>query len=522
MRRRFVSAGFAHLAVILLLLAFVFPAPVAAQETRGRITGRITDTSKAIVPGATVTVTDVARGTTATSVTNEQGRFLINYLLPGTYSLNVELTGFKKHVQEQIVLQMAQTLDLPIILEVGALEEAVNVTAEITTVNTSDASMGLVVDQKRLEALPLIHGDPYKIMGLASGLSHSGSQRLDRPYEPTHIIGYAYDGTRSNRSDLLIDGAPSTATANANEVIASYVPPSDLVQEFKVQTATFDAQFGNTEGGVTSMSIKSGTNRFHGTAYYFAEPVSWGANDFFGKARGQDRIDSSSDRPGFSITGPVKIPGIYDGRDKTFFTFGYERIKDIRPRFDLGGDSWVPTEALRRGDFSEYSSNITIYDPLTRVPTGTGQYVGQAFPGNVIPDNRISPIAKKILEYYSLPKNPGLQGNITDSELPETAMYNTLTGRLDQQFSASNRMFARYSYYKRDSTYNDYLSSAATETTFQFVSYQFVVDDVHVINPTTVLNVRYGYNRFDRNQGYQDQVYGFDQTELGFPGGTTR
>jgi len=518
MRRRPVPAGFACLAVVFLLMALVSPASIAAQETRGRITGRITDTSRAIVPGATVTVTDAARGTTSTSVTNEQGRFLINYLLPGTYSLTVELTGFKKHVHAQIVLQMAETLDLPIVLEVGALEEAVNVTAEITTVNTSDASMGLVVDQKRLEALPLIHGDPYKIMGLASGLSHSGSQRLDRPYEPTHIIGYAYDGTRSNRSDLLIDGAPSTATANANEVIASYVPPSDLVQEFKVQTATFDAQFGNTEGGVTSMSIKSGTNRFHGTAYYFAEPVSWGANDFFGKARGQDRIDSSSDRPGFSITGPVKIPGIYDGRDKTFFTFGYERIKDVRPRFDAGGDSWVPTEALRRGDFSQYSSNITIYDPLTRVPTGNGQYVGQPFPGNVIPDNRISPIAKKVLEYYSLPKNPGLQGNITDSELPETAMYNTLTGRLDQQFSASNRMFARYSYYKRDSTYNDYLSSAATETTFQFVSYQFVVDDVHVINPTTVLNVRYGYNRFDRNQGYQDQVYGFDQTELGFPG----
>ncbi|MCK7496796.1 MAG: hypothetical protein MZW92_42330 [Comamonadaceae bacterium] len=145
-------------------------------------------------------------------------------------------------------------------------------------------------------------------MGLAPGLAHSGSQRLDRPYEPTHIVGYAYQGTRSNRSDLLIDGAPSTATANANEVIATYVPPSDLVQEFKVQTATFDAQFGNTEGGVTSISIKSGTNRFTGSAYYFAEPYKWGANDFFGKARGQAIVESSSDRPGFTIGGPVHHP----------------------------------------------------------------------------------------------------------------------------------------------------------------------------------------------------------------------
>ena len=208
--------------------------------------------------------------------------------------------------------------------------------------------MGLVVDQQRLASLPLIHGDPYKIMGLAPGLAHTGDQRLDRPFEPTHVIGYAMDGTRGNRSDLLIDGLPSTATANANEVIATYVPPSDLVQEFKVQTATFDSQFGNTEGGVTSMVIKSGTNRHSGSAYYFAEPSSWGANDFFGKARGQAKVESNSNRPGGTLGGPIF-------RDKTFYMVGYERITDQRPRFDLTGDPWVPTEALRNGDFSAYS-----------------------------------------------------------------------------------------------------------------------------------------------------------------------
>ena len=516
MERRATPASFVRWAVAVALMALVLPAALYAQETRGRITGRVTDSSKATVPGATVTVTDATRGTTVSAATNEHGLFQVSYLLPGTYRVTIELTGFKKWTQENVILQLGQTVDLPISLEVGALEESVSVTAESPVVNTSDGSMGLVVDQARLASLPLIHGDPYKIMGLAPGLAHSGNQRLDRPYEPTHIIGYAYDGTRSNRSDLLIDGAPSTATANANEVIATYVPPSDLVQEFKVQTATFDAQFGNTEGGVTSMTIKSGTNRLHGSAYYFAEPSSWGANDYFGELRGQPKIKSSSDRPGFTVNGPVKIPGLYDGRDKTFFTFGYERIKDIRPRFDISGDSWVPTEALRNGDFSEYSSLVTIYDPLTRVPSGSN-YVGTAFPGNKIPANRISPIAKNVLEYYSMPKNPGLVGNINDSTLPETANYNTITGRVDQKITNNNRMFGRYSWYKRDSTYNDYLNSLATQTMFQFVSYQAVVDDVHIFNPTTVLNVRYGYNRFDRISGYQDQVYGFDMTKLGFP-----
>jgi hypothetical protein len=516
MERKRTPASFVPWAVAFLFMALVLPASLHAQETRGRILGRVTDTSKAVIPGATVTVTDATRGTTATSTTNDAGLFQVNYLAPGIYKVTVELVGFKKYVQEGVPLQISENLNLAIVLELGALEETVSVTGESPLVNTSDANLGLVVDQARLASLPLIHGDPYKIMGLAPGLAHSGSQRLDRPYEPTHIIGYAFDGTRSNRSDLLIDGAPSTATANANEVIASYVPQSDMVQEFKVQTATFDAQFGNTEGGVTSMSIKSGTNRLRGTAYYFAEPYKLGANDFFGKARGQAMIESNSNRPGFTIGGPVRIPKLFDGRDKTFFMFGYERITDKRPRFDAGGSVWVPTEALRNGDFSAYSSNVTIYDPLTR--QGTTTFIGQPFAGNVIPANRISPAARKFLEYYSLPKNPGLVGNIYDSTLPElTDPYYTYTGRVDQKISNSNRMFARGSYYLRNSVYNDYLNSIATHTLFSFVSYQAVVDDVHVFNPTTVLNVRYGYNRFDRISGYRDEVYGFDETQVGFP-----
>ena len=262
-------------------------------------------------------------------------------------------------------------------------------------------------------------------MGLATGLAHSGDQRLDRPYEPTHIIGYAFDGTRSNRSDLLIDGAPSTATANANEVIATYVPPSDMVQEFKVQTATFDAQFGNTEGGVTSMSIKSGTNRLHGTVYYFAEPKSLGANDFFGKARGQARPDSSSNRPGFTLDRPGPHPGaLQRERTRPSSSVGYERIKDVRPRFDVAGRLVGPDRgAAQRRLLRVLVEFITIYDPLTRVPRRHGQFVGQPFPGQRHPGQPDQPrVAKAILEYYCLPKNAAASaGNIYDSTLPETA-----------------------------------------------------------------------------------------------------
>ena len=525
MQRKLTAASFVPWAVAFLLMALVLPASLHAQETRGRITGRVTDTTKATVPGASVTVTDVSRGTTVSATTNEQGLFQVNYLLPGTYTVTVELTGFKKHIQGNVQLQISETRNLPVVLEVGGIQEAVSVSAEAVTLNTTDGSMGLVVDQQRLASLPLIHGDPYKIMGLATGLAHTGDPRLDRPFEPTHIIGFAFDGTRGNRSDLLIDGLPSTATANSGAnannaftVIATYVPQSDLVQEFKVQTATFDSQFGNTEGGVTSMAIKSGTNRLHGSAYYFAEPSSLGANDVFGNARGQSKIESNSNRPGFTIMGPVL-------KDRTFFTFGYERITDQRPRFDIAGTSWVPTEAMRNGDFSAYSSQIKIYDPLTRTSIGGGQYTGTQFPGNIIPANRIDPVAKAILSYYSLPKNPGTNpatgpaGNISDATLAEqTKAYNTITARVDQKVSEKNRMFGRFSWYQRDSHYDNYLGSAASGTLFQFISWQGVVDDVHVFNPTTVLNVRFGYNRFDRNSDMElPEAIGFDLTKIGFP-----
>jgi hypothetical protein len=509
-----------RLGIVLLVVvaALVAVQATSAQETRGKITGRVTDTSKAVIPGATITVTDVARGTTANATSNEQGLFQVSYLLPGTYTVAVELTGFRKHVQQNVIVEIGATVNLPVALEVGGVQESVSVSAETPLVRTSDANLGLVVDQARLASLPLIHGDPYKIMGLATGVTFSGNTRLDRPFEPSHITNYAYDGTRGLRSDLLIDGVPSTATANANEVIATYVPPSDLVQEMKVQTATFDAQFGNTEGGVTSMSIKSGTNKLRGSAYYFAEPSSMGANDYWGALRGQPKIKSSSNRPGFTVGGPIRT-------DKTFFMFGYERITDQRPRFDIAGTSWVPTEALKNGDFSAYSSYVTIYDPATRVASGSN-WVGTAFPGNKIDPARIDKVAKAILaNYYPSPKNPGTDpakgpaGNITDSTLPEkTQAYNTVTGRIDQKISDKNKMFGRFSWYQRDSNYNDYLGSLASGTWFQFKSYQAVVDDVHVFNPTTVLNVRYGYNRFDRNADMQYQeTRGYDLTQIGFP-----
>lgn len=502
--------------ILALLLSFE---SAAAQETRGTIRGTVTDPNNAAVPGASVKITDTARGTSVNLTTNADGFYQALYLIPGNYQIVVETNGFKKSVRDNVQLQISQILQADFALEVGGTQETVTVSSDLPDLNTENASLGQVIDAQRIANLPLIHGDPYKLIGLSPGVTHTGSQRLDRPFEPTHIVGYAIDGTRGNRSDLTIDGAPSTSTANANEVIASYVPPTDIVQEFKVQTATFDAQFGNTEGGVTSISIKSGTNAVNGSLYYFAEPKSWGANDFFGNARGQERPDSKSDRFGGYISGPVYIPWLYNGKDKSFFLFGYEGIRDSRPRFDAGAAVWVPTPELAAGNFSAY--NVTIWDPLTRINTGTSSspvYTAQqSFAGGIIPSNRINPVARAVLQYWAKPKNAGLVGNIFDSTLTEkTDPYDNYTFRVDQNITSSNRLFVRGSYYDRSSIYNDYTSSPYSGVNFLFKARQGVIDDVHTFNSTTFLNVRYGYNRFIRGQDQEPDAQGFDLTQLGF------
>src|SRR5262245_23866995 len=272
MRSRKTKAFQVCVLVTSLISAIFTIVAFGGQETRGTITGKVVDANKGVVPSASVKITNIAMGTSLSVATNDSGSYVAPYLVPGSYQIVVEVTGFKKYVRSNVEVRIGETLDVPIVLETGGTEESITVTAAAQQLDTETGSMGQTVDNRRVAELPLVHGDPYTMIGLAPGVTFARSQRLDRPFEPTHIVGFTMDGTRANRSDLMIDGAPSTATANGNEIIASYVPPTDIIQEFKIQTATFDAQFGNTEGGVTSISIKPGGNTLHGTAYFWGEP----------------------------------------------------------------------------------------------------------------------------------------------------------------------------------------------------------------------------------------------------------
>jgi hypothetical protein len=513
------TGAFRVLAMIGLLAGLASTA-ANAQDARGTVSGTVRDPSRSIIPGATVTVTNVAMGTSVTAVTNESGLFEAPYLIPGEYTVSVELAGFKKYLRQGLELRIADRLQLEIELEIGGAVEEVTVAAAPELLETSTASLGNVVDARRIAELPTPHGDPYALIGLAAGVSYTGSTRLDRPFEPTHIVGYAMDGTRGNRSDLTIDGVPSTATANAGEVIASYVPPPDMVQEFKVQTATFDASFGNTEGGVTNLSIKSGTNAFHGTAYYNKTPKGLFANDFFANANDIPLADFTYNRYGGMAGGPVMLPG-YDGRRRTFFTYGFEGIHEARPRNN--GTPTVPTEKMRNGDFSELlalGSQYQIYNPFTRRLLPSGRIQSDPFPGNIIPANLINPVARAALEYIAHPLTAGNAdgtGNLQQPSLPETIKYATNTIRVDHVVSNRQRVYGRFSWYDRNSNYNNYFNNLATGEWFKFISRQAAFDHVYVFNNSTVMNVRYGYNWFVRGTDTNPANHGFDLTSLGFP-----
>jgi hypothetical protein len=525
-------------------MVLLAPFTVGAQEARGTITGKVVDPTKAVVAGATVKVTNIAMGTTLNLRTNEDGFYQAPYLIPGTYQVTAEATGFKRFVRDGVVVRVNDTIQIDVDLEVGSMDQTVTVTADAPLLDTTSGSMGAVVDSRRVAELPIPHGEPFKLIGLAGGVSYTRDPKLDRPFEPTHIVGYSINGTAANRSDITIDGVPSTSTANAGEVIASFVPPQDLIQEFKVQTATYDASFGNTEGGVTNLSIKSGTNAFHGTAAFSKMPGPLFANDFFGNANNVPLPDFNYTRWGGTVGGPVLIPKLYNGRNKTFFMYGIEGIPEARPRNN--GTPTIPSQAMRTGDFTELlaaNAGYQLFNPFSARADGArirrdafrcdsagnplpvdannrqDQTVGAIC--NKIPAALINPISRNFVNNF-LP-NPTATGaadgtgNFAQPALQEQIEYLSNTIRIDHVLSEKHRIFGRASWYNRDSNYNNYYRNLATGEEFLFKSRQGTFDHVFLVTPTIVINSRYGYNRFIRGTNSNSDNRGFDLTSLGFP-----
>ncbi len=512
--------------LITAAVVFLLTQPGYGQETRGTIVGEVADASGAVVAEATVTATNIATGVSVNSTTNREGRYVLHYLIPGMYRIRAEAKGFKTAIREQTELRISERLQLDFKLEVGQTNETIEVRADTPLLQTATANIGQTFDAKRVRDLPLQHGSPYTLMYLAPGVInvYPGGFYYQTPTELNATSTMtAIQGAPLGSTDFTVDGIPNTQTSNANYGVGiSNSPPVDVVQEFKVETA-FDASVGRTSGTVINTTLKSGENDFHGTAYLFHRTPNWNANSFFANRSGEGKGEFHYDRWGGSFTGPVRIPKLYDGRNRSFFTYGYEGLRNELVSSFTGT---VPDPTFRTGDFSallRLGPQYQIYDPATIRPAGNGRFTADPFPNNIIPANRINPIAKEILRYYPEPNVAGTadkRNNYSSQTRPEPVTYYNHVGRFDQALSDKQRFYVRISASRKDDgPYRNYWDNITAGNVFRGITRQVAVDDVYTFNPTLTLNLRYGYLRYEG--GHFPRRVGFDVGSLGFPSTTT-
>lgn len=520
----------------LLLLTFILSAGLAtrAQEFRGSISGRVTEPAGNAVAGAQVTVTNTATNTSTNATTNDSGDYQALFLTPGQYAVTVEAKGFKKSVRQGIEVRVSDKLELDIQLEVGQVSETVSITSDAPLLETNTASAGQVIDRRRISELPLSDGNPFVLTRLAPGVAYTGDLLFSRPFDNGGTSSIVADGAPGG-NEFTLDGSPNQASGRR----VAFVPPADAVQEFKVETASFDAQQSHTAGATINVSLRSGTNQYHGTAYEFVRNDVLSANNFFNNLNapfGRDENGKAKrditryNRFGGTFGGPLFLPRLGEGgtpfwlgRDRSFFFFSYEGLKDA---FQEPGFFTVPTLAMRRGDFSALLPSIVIYDPATARQVGA-RVQRDPFPNNIIPESRFSQVARNYLQYYPLPNvatNDPLGTNNFFSSNPRSDNFHSESFRFDQTVTEKQKFFARYNHNNRREARGNWtgeVNGIRPIGNFLFrINSAGSFDHLYNLGPTTILNTRIGFSRFVEKSERQHQGQ-FTPASLGFSSAAT-
>jgi len=502
------------------ILALASLPGLRAQDARGDILGRVSDPSGALVAGATVRAVRTATNVQSTVTTSETGDYTLAFLLPGEYEVSVEATGFKKFVQKGITVRVSEKTTLNLTLELGSIAETVMVVGEAPLVESASASLGQVVDQRRISELPLKDGNPIMLSHLSPGVLFTGNPAWSRPFDVGTASSMATSGSRSGTNEYTLDGAPNTGAMNGN---VAYVPPTAVVQEFKIQTATFDASIGYAPGAAINVSLKSGTNELHGALHEFLQNTALGANSFFSNMAGRPRDINRQNRWSASGTGPVYIPKVYNGKNVAFWMYGYEGIADYFPRETL--TTSVPTDRQNQGDFSDLlkiGSIYQIYDPKTIQTAPGGRTSRQPLPGNIVPASRMDPTATKLLPFYPRPNLPGTADGTNNYTTPNSDTDNFFSHvfRIDHNFSEKHRAFFRGHANRRfQRTAHQFRGTGLPPTNGTNNWRQnrgAVLDDVYVFSPQFLMNTRYSYTRYFEpvdavTSGWNPAEYGFSQ-----------
>ncbi len=501
-----------------LLALAVLVLPCAAQQGRASMQGTVTDQSGAGVPNAAVTVRNTETNIPFTTTTNAAGDFVAPTLPVGAYAVTVEKEGFKKAVRSGITLLVDQHAEINVELQIGGTADAVTVTGEAPLVDTGSSTVGKVIENKRIGELPLNGRNALALVLLTPGVkSQSGPTNNGFGDRGIALSAISINGGPSALNGFVLDGATNNqgylADINAN-------PTVDAIEEFKVQFNTMSSEYGFTAGGVVNIVTKSGTNTFHGTLYEFLRNDKLDARNAFAVTRPPFRYNQY----GGALGGPVKIPKVYDGKDKTFFFYNYEGWRYRRVSQPITS---TPIPEWRAGDFSNLrdatGALVVIYDPATTRPNPNGSgVIRDPFPGNIIPKDRLDAGALALLRYYPLPNRAAInaftQTNNYQSNVPEARNMQQHTIKGDHRFNDQNSMFVRYINYNhytdggnQQSVWPDPLVRARIDNLY---SRNGTINDTHTFTPRLLNEFRLGLAR--QSFAFQAASYGKDlPRELG-------
>ncbi|MBI1749926.1 MAG: TonB-dependent receptor, partial [Acidobacteria bacterium] len=499
------------------------------QSFTGSLLGVISDTTGAVIPGAAVVVVSRENGERRTAQSTPVGQFSVTALPPGSYDLEVEAQGFRRFRRENLRVQVLQDVRVDVVLEPGTLTETVTITGETPLLETTNASVGQVIENARIVDLPLNGRNTLSLVSLTAGVQPGragqfGGQPVN---ENVYAQGnYAINSGLQSQSEALVDGVPNNVFLwNA----PAFVPSVAAVQEFKVQTSTFSAEFGHTGGGIVNLTTKSGTNEFHGSVFEFLRNDNFDANNFFNNRSGGKKPAFTYNQFGFAIGGPVRLPK-YDGRDRTFFFGNYEGFRQSQGRTVL---ATVPQPEQRVGDFSQTlnaaGNLIRVYDPATvRQTPGVGSgWTRDPFPSNRIPQSRFDPVSSKVINFWPAPNLPGDGPARINNYLNNpgvTATQDQYTTKIDHVFNQKHRIFGRYSYSRLIPGESDAfgtvpgarpLNPFEFNTALKIWSKSFALDHTWLRSSNLLLSFRYG---FTRQRQFRDPAsLGLDLKSLGFP-----
>ena len=367
----------------------------SAQTQTATVRGEVTDSTGAVIPGAALTLTNLDQNRPWEAESNAAGAYVIQQIPPGNYSLVVQADGFKRYERQRFILQVAQVAEINVPLEVGDITETVEITAEAPLLETATSDLGEVVNSRTAESLPLNGRNVLQLIGLTPGINTTRNFRNSTNGNGSiSAIAFSANGGRNVANSIMLDGS-SQEVMGFNQ--PSYIPSPDTLQEFKVQTNAFSAQYGRTAGAVVNMVTRSGGSEFHGVVYEFLRNDKLQANNWFSNANGRDRAPFRFNQFGGTLGGPLT-----PGRQKLFFFQSVEFRRQVNP---ASVTQSVPTPRMKQGDFSE--DNRTVYDPLTLKADGTRD----AFPNNFVPAERRNPLAQSLLSFFPEPTASGIRNN---------------------------------------------------------------------------------------------------------------